>query len=154
MQILAYSNNKFTWKWFTSEWLRQGEPFLLMNIYPLFDNATKLLVNLGFIFAMTTWTDKSWRLSYIALVFFRPFDQLYIFISDFHFLTSLILDLTSFSWYLRASSPSFPETVIFTPEGWRKFRWLPFPPLLEKPAFSSIEINSRIFLGIRMMILF
>lgn len=41
-----------------------------MNIYPFFNNATKLFINLGFIFSMTTGADKSWRRPYIALIFF------------------------------------------------------------------------------------
>ena len=38
--------------------------------------------------------------------------------------------------------------VIRGPFGCLKFRWLPFPPVLMKPAFLKSEMSCRIFLGI------
>lgn len=93
--IPTYANDEFS-RVFPSG-CRLGQRFTipLINVNPLLDRLTKLLVYIGFIVSMDAAKHESGTSANVALVLFRPFDYLEVPITRFHSVTSRIAFSTS-----------------------------------------------------------
>jgi hypothetical protein len=59
-----------------------------MQLYRFLDDPAQLIEDLSFIIAVATAENQPGRTAHVALIFLRPFDDLYIPGAVFHFRTS------------------------------------------------------------------
>ena len=88
VQIPAYPHNKLTGVLPSCGWLGKRGSVPFANIDPFFDSPAEFPIDLGLLVAMDAPEHEPGARSDIAMVFFRPLDNLEISITGFHPVTS------------------------------------------------------------------
>ncbi|HPF33217.1 MAG TPA: hypothetical protein PK907_09400 [Candidatus Sabulitectum sp.] len=88
MQVLANPKNELPRVILASGFSGKGFAIHPINLDPLFNRLAEFPINLSFIISMDASEHQSGTSADIALILFRPFDDLQISVTRFHSITS------------------------------------------------------------------